>query len=83
MLPRASILKSRWRPGGPSETPRAYFGGLGGDVGAPGGLLEAPRRALWSSRGGLGIPRECSRVCFGSIRVFSEWILEYIVRVRW
>ena len=67
MLPRASILRSRWRPGGPSETPRAYFGGLGGDVGAPGGLLEAPRRALWSSRGGLGTPRERSREHFGSI----------------
>ena len=47
--------------------PRAYFGGLGGDVGAPGGLLEAPRRALWSSRGGLGTPRESSRDRFGSI----------------
>ena len=31
----------KWRPGGPSETPWAYFGGLGGDVGAPGGFLEA------------------------------------------
>ena len=41
MTPGASILRSRWRPGGPSETPRANFGGLGGDVGAPGGLLEA------------------------------------------
>ena len=67
MLPRASILSSQWRPGGPSETPRAYFGGLGSDVGAPGGLLEVPRRALWSSRGGLGTPRECSREHFESI----------------
>ena len=67
MLPRASILRSRWRPGGPSKTPRAYFGGLGSDVGAPGDLLEAPRRALWSSRGGLGTPRERSRDHMGSI----------------
>ena len=67
MHPRASILRSRWRPGGPSETPRAYFGGLGSDVGAPGGLLEAPRRALWSSRGGFGTPRERSREHFWSI----------------
>ena len=67
MPPRASILRSQWRPGGPSETPRAYFGSLGGDVGAPGSLLEAPRRALWSSRGGLGTPRERSRDHFGNI----------------
>ena len=67
MPPRASILRSRWRPGGPSETPRAYFGGLGSDVGAPGGLLEGPRRVLWSSWGGLGTPRERSREHFGSI----------------
>ena len=72
MTPRASILGSRWRPRGPSETPRAYFGGLGGDVGAPGDLLEAPRRALWSSRGGLGIRRECSRVRFEDFGPF--WV---------
>jgi len=34
-------MATKWRPGGPSETPRAYFGGLGDDVGAPGGVLEA------------------------------------------
>ena len=74
MHPRASILRSRWRPGGPSETPRAYFGGLGGDVGARGGLLEAPRRALWSSRGGLGTPRERSREHFGAFwAVFGSY----------
>ena len=57
----ASILSSRWPPGAPSETPRAHFGGLGGDVGGPGGLLEAPKRALWSSPGGLGSLWERSR----------------------
>ena len=67
MPPWASILRSRWRPGSPSENPRAYFGGLGGDVGAPGGLLEAPRRSLWISRGGLGTPRERFRDHFGII----------------
>ena len=83
MHPRASILRSRWRPGGPSETPRAYFGGLGGDVGAPGGLLEVPRRALWSSQGGLGTPRERSRDHFGSILgCFWESVLSILfVRV--
>ena len=80
MSPRASILRSRWHPGGPSETPRAYFGGLGGDVGARGGLLEAPRRALWSSRGGLGIPRERSMEHFG---LFWGVILAYLFRARW
>ena len=55
--PRASILRSRWRPGGPSETPRAYFGGLGGDVGAPGGFSEALGEhfgALGAVSGSLG-----------------------------
>ena len=57
MHPRASILRSRWRPGGPSETPRAYSGGLGGDVGAPGGVLEALGEhfgALRATSGSLG-----------------------------
>ena len=54
MHPRASILRSRWRPGGPSETPRAYFGGLGGDVGAPGGFLEALGEHLGVLRAALG-----------------------------
>ena len=47
----------KWRPGGPSETPWAYFGGLGGDVGAPGGFLEALGEhfgALRAASGPLG-----------------------------
>ena len=47
----ASILRSQWRPGGALETPRAYFGGLGGDVGAPGEFLEA----LGEHFGALGV----------------------------
>ena len=53
----ASILRSQWRPGGPSETPWAYFGGLGGAVGAPGGFLEALGEhfgALGATSGPLG-----------------------------
>ena len=87
---------STWSPGGPLGTPWACFGGLGVDVGAPGGLLEVPRRALWSSRGGLGAPRERSRDRVGSIwRCFGEgfrsilfvlWMLmamlSVLVRVR-
>ena len=64
---RASILSSRWPPGAPLESPRAHFGGLGGDVGGPAGLLEAPRGALWSSRGGLGTLRERFREHLWSI----------------
>ena len=47
----------KWRPGGPSETPWAYFGGLGGHVGAPGGFLEALGEhfgALRAASGPLG-----------------------------
>ena len=47
--------------------PRAYFGGLGGHVGAPGDLLEAARRALLTSRAGFGAHQEGSRAHFGSM----------------
>ena len=50
-------MDPKWRPGGPSETPWAYFGGLGGDVGAPGGFLEALGEhfgALGATSGPLG-----------------------------
>ena len=50
-------MATKWRSGRPSETPRAYFGGLGGDVGAPGGFLEALGEhfgALGAALGPLG-----------------------------
>ena len=67
MPPRASILRSQWRPGGPSETPRAYFGGLGGDVGAPGGFLEALGEHFGALGAASGLPRVRSRYKFGVI----------------
>ena len=50
-------MRSRWRPGGSSETPRAYPGGLGGDVGAQGGFwggLGEYFGALRAASGSLG-----------------------------
>ena len=80
---RASILSSRWPPGALSETPRAHFGCLGGDVGGPGGLLEGPRArfgALGAASGPLGSAPGTVWDHFGS---FLGWILEYLFRVRW
>ena len=54
---RLKCFPLRWRPGGHSEIPRAYFGGLGGDVGAPGEFLEplgAHFGALGAASGSLG-----------------------------
>ena len=75
MPPWASILKSRWRPGGPSETPRAYFGGLGDYVGAPGGSLEALGEhfgALGAASGPLGSARGTCLEHFGD---FVDYVL--------
>ena len=83
MPPRASILRSQWRPGGPSETPRAYFGGLGGDVGAPGGFLEALGEhfgALGATSGPLG---SAPGTVLGAFLVIFWMILEYLLRVQW
>ena len=47
----------KWCPEVSSETPWAYFGGLGGHVGAPGGFLEALGEhfgALRAASGPLG-----------------------------
>ena len=67
MHPRASILRSRWRPGGPSETPRAYFEGLGSDVGAPGGLLEALGEHFGALEVSSGLPGSAPETVFGMI----------------
>ena len=57
VLGEHSEHSARWRPGGPSEAPRVYFGGLWGDVGAPGRFLEALGEhfgALGAASGPLG-----------------------------
>ena len=71
MDPRTSVLTSKWAPDlhfevkmvpkwcpeVSLETPWAYFGGLGGDVGAPEGFLEALGEhfgALGAASGPLG-----------------------------
>ena len=73
----------KWRPGGPSETPWAYFGGLGGDVGAPGGFLEA----LGEHFGALGAPPgrlgSAPGTVFGCIFDIFWMISEYLLRVQW
>ena len=79
----ASILRSQWRPGGPLETPWAYFGDLGGDVGAPGGFLEALGEhfgALGATSGPLG---SAPGTVFGCIFGHFWMILEYLLRVQW
>ena len=79
----ASILRSQWRPGGPLETPWAYFGDLGGDVGAPGGILEALGEhfgALGATSGPLG---SAPGTVLGAFLVFFWMILEYLLRVQW
>ena len=84
MHPQASILRSRWRPGGPSETPRAYFGGLGGDVGAPGGFLEALGEhfgALGAASGPLGSAR--GNNFWSILGRFGESFWSIVFRVRW
>ena len=97
MDPRTSVLTSKWapdlhfevkmvpkwRPGGPSETPRAYFGGLGGDVGAPGGFLEALGEhfgALGAASGPLG---SAPGTVLGAFLVILWMMLEYLLRVQW
>ena len=83
MPPRASILRSRWRLGDPSETPRAYFGGLGGDVGAPGVFLEALGEhfgALGATSGPLG---SAPGTVLGAFLVVFGRIFDYLLRVRW
>ena len=83
MPPRASILRSQWRPGGPLETPWAYFGDLGGDVGAPGGFLEALGEhfgALGAASGPLG---SAPGTVLGAFWVVFGRILEYLLRVQW
>ena len=80
---RASILKPRWRPGGPSETPRAYVGRLGGDVGAPVGFLEALGEhfgALGAASGSFG---SAPATVLGAVWRVVCMILEYLLRVRW
>ena len=76
-------MATKWRPGGPSETPRAYFGGLGGDVGAPGCFLEALGEhfgALGAASGPLG---SAPGTVLGAFLVVFGMILEYLLRVRW
>ena len=76
MPPRASILRSRWRPGGPSETPRAYFGGLGGDVGAPGVFLETLGEHF-------GAPGTILGAFWEHFGLFLEELFVYFVGARW
>ena len=65
------------------ETPWAYFGGLGGDVGAPGGFLEALGEhfgALGATSGPLG---SAPGTVLGAFLVIFWMILEYLLRVQW
>ena len=76
-------MAPKWRPGDPSETPWAHFGGLGGDVGAPGGFLEALGEhfgALGATSGPLG---SAPGTVLGSFPVIFWMILEYLLRVQW
>ena len=76
---------SKWSPGDPLETPWACFGGLGADVGAPGGLLEA----LGEHLGALGVasgppgsaPGTVLGVIFGPFYCRTIW--ECLLRVLW
>ncbi len=71
------------RPGGPSETPWKHFGGLGGDVGAPGGFLEALGEhfaALGAASGPLGSD---PGIVFGAFLIVFGMIWGYILRVQW
>ena len=65
------------------ETPWAYFGDLGGDVGAPGGILEVQGEhfgALGATSGPLGsAPGTVFGCIFGILCVISE----YLLRVQW
>ena len=65
------------------ETPWAYFGDLGGDVGAPGGILEALGEhfgALGATSGPLG---SAPGTVLGAFFVIFWMILEYLLRVQW
>ena len=65
------------------ETPWAYFGDLGGDVGAPGGILEALGEhfgALGAASGSLG---SAPGTVLGAFLVICWMILGYLLRVRW
>ena len=73
----------KWRPRGPSETPWAYFGGLGGDVGAPGGVLEALGEHFGALGPASGPPGSAPGTVLGAFCVVFGRILEYILRVRW
>ena len=83
MAPWASILRSQWRPGGPSETPWAYFGGLGGDVGAPGGFMEALGEHFGALRVASGPLGSAPGTVLAAFLVICWMILEYLLRVQW
>ena len=59
-------MAPKLRLGGPSETPWAYFGGLGGDVGAPGGFLEALGEHFGALRAASGPLGSAPGTVFGS-----------------
>ena len=82
MHPRASILRSRWRPGGPSETPRAYFEGLGGDVGAPGVLLETLGEHVGALGAASGLCGSAPGTIWGTLWVVFGRVVLSILFVR-
>ncbi len=83
MLPWASILRSRWRPGGPLETLRAYVGGLGGDVEAPREFLEALGEHFGALGAASGPPGSAPGTILGACwLVFGGGMLEHLFRVR-
>ena len=73
----------KWCPEVSLETPWKHFGGLGDDVGAPGGFLEALGEhfgALGAASGPLG---SAPGTVLGSFLAMFWMMLEYLLRVQW
>ena len=71
----------KWSSGGPSETPWACFGGLGVDVGAPAGLLEASGDHFGALGVASGPSRSAPGTVLGSMFDISKSIWECLLRV--
>ena len=65
------------------ETPWAYFGDLGGDVGAPGEFLEALGEHFGALGAASGPRGSAPGTVLDAFWVVFGRILEYLLRVQW